>query len=132
MIQSSSHTSDEPRQSLCTAGGTTTAAEDECDLSRVRMDLRLFRELVRGYLDSVGGALEDEEVANLVFSARLITMEIGLRFLTDYLEGDVYFKIHRQGHNLDRARNQFQLVRSMEDQVEEMNAVVEECRACVS
>jgi hypothetical protein len=111
---------------------TTTAAEDECDLSRVRMDLRLFRELVRGYFDSVGGALEDEEVANLVFSARLITMEIGLRFLTDYLEGDVYFKIHRQGHNLDRARNQFQLVRSMEDQVEEMNAVVEECRACVS
>jgi len=110
----------------------TTAAEDECDLSKVRMDLRLFRELVRGYLDSVGGALEDEEMANLTFSARLITMEIGLRFLTDYLEGDVYFKIHRQGHNLDRARNQFQLVRSMESQIDEMDAVVEECRACVS
>ncbi|MDE0820061.1 MAG: mucin desulfatase, partial [Opitutales bacterium] len=68
----------------------------------------------------------------LTFSARLITMEIGLRFLTDYLEGDIYFKIHRQGHNLDRARNQFQLVRSMESQIDEMDAVVEEYRACVS
>ena len=102
----------------------TTAAEDERDLEKVRMDIRLFRELVRGYLGAVGGALEDEEVRNLAFSARLITMEIGMRFLTDFLEGDVYFKIHRDGQNLDRARNQFQLVRSMEAQVDEMEAVV--------
>ncbi|MBT5690853.1 MAG: mucin desulfatase, partial [Opitutae bacterium] len=82
--------------------------------------------------DSVGGALEDEEVDNLAFSARLITMEIGLRFLTDFLEGDIYFKIRHKMHNLDRARNQFQLVRSMEAQIKEMEAVVEESRSCVS
>ena len=110
----------------------TTAAEDEADLSRVRMDLGLFRELVRGYLDAVGGALEEAEVRNLAFSARLITLEIGMRFLTDHLEGDVYFKVHRVGHNLDRARNQFALVRSMEAQASEMEQVVEDCRACVS
>ena len=106
----------------------TTAAEDERDLNKVRMDIQLFRELVRGYLDAVGGALEDQEIRNLAFSARLITMEIGMRFLTDFLEGDIYFKIHREGHNLDRARNQFQLVRSMEAQVDEMEAVVEKYR----
>ncbi len=110
----------------------TTAAEDEPDLEKVRMDIRLFRELVRGYLGAVGDALEDEEVRNLAFSARLITMEIGMRFLTDFLEGDVYFKIHRDGQNLDRARNQFQLVRSMEAQMNEMEAVVEEYRQCAS
>lgn len=106
----------------------TTAAEDERDLNKVRMDIQLFRELVRGYLDALGGALEDQEIQNLAFSARLITMEIGMRFLTDFLEGDVYFKIHRDGHNLDRARNQFQLLRSMEAQVDEMEAVVEKYR----
>ena len=106
----------------------TTAAEDERDLNKVRMDIQLFRELVRGYLDALGGALEDQEIRNLAFSARLITMEIGMRFLTDFLEGDIYFKIHREGHNLDRARNQFQLVRSMEAQVDEMEAVVEKYR----
>ncbi len=110
----------------------TTAAEDEADLDRVRMDLSLFRELVRGYLDAVGGALEEAEVRNLAFSARLITLEIGMRFLTDHLEGDIYFKIHRDGHNLDRARNQFALVRSMEAQAREMELIVEECRSCVS
>ena len=106
----------------------TTAAEDERDLNKVRMDIQLFSELVRGYLDALGGALEDQEIRNLAFSARLITMEIGMRFLTDFLEGDIYFKIHREGHNLDRARNQFQLVRSMEAQVDEMEAVVEKYR----
>ena len=78
------------------------------------------------------GALEEAEVRNLAFSARLITLEIGMRFLTDHLEGDVYFKVHRVGHNLDRARNQFALVRSMEAQASEMEQVVEDCRACVS
>ena len=106
----------------------TTAAEDERDLNKVRMDIQLFRELVRGYLDALGGALEDQEIRNLAFSARLITMEIGMRFLTDFLEGDIYFKIHRESHNLDRARNQFQLVRSMEAQVDEMETVVEKYR----
>ena len=110
----------------------TTAAEDEVDLGRVRMDLGLFRELVRGYLDAVGSHLEEAELSNLAFSARLITLEIGMRFLTDHLEGDIYFKTHREGHNLDRARNQFALVRSMEAQAPEMEGVVEEFRACAS
>jgi hypothetical protein len=102
-----------------------SAAEDETDLSRVRMQLPVFAVLVEGYLASAGPLLNETERAYLAFAARLITFEIGLRFLTDFLEGDTYFKIHRSVHNLDRCRCQFALVRSMETQAAEMNAVVE-------
>lgn len=108
---------------------TSPAAEDETDLSRVRMQMPMFEALVQGYLSSAGGFLNEAEIAHLVFSGKLITFEIGIRFLTDYLEGDTYFRIHRPRHNLDRCRTQIALVKSIEEQEETMKAVVEEARA---
>ena len=108
---------------------TVNAAEDEKDLSKVRFSLEYFSELVRGYLESAGDFLTPEEIQLLAFSGRLITFEIGLRFLTDYLEGDVYFKVHRDGHNLDRCRTQFELVRQMEEQSAAMEAIVAKYQA---
>jgi hypothetical protein len=108
--------------------GTNTAAEDERDLDKVRLDLELFDCYTRGYLESVKDLLVAEELEYLPFSAKLMTFECGMRFLTDYLNGDTYFKIHRQNHNLDRARNQFKLVREMEDKMELMKVITEKYR----
>ncbi len=99
-------------------------AEDESDLSRVTMHLPMFESLVAGYLKSAGGFLVAAERGYLAFSAGLITFEIGLRFLTDHLEGDRYYKIHRNGHNLDRARVQFKMVESFERNASAMNRIV--------
>jgi Ser/Thr protein kinase RdoA (MazF antagonist) len=104
---------------------TSPAAEDEQDLSKVRMQFPMFEALVRGYLESAGAFLTPAERKLLGFSGKLITFEIGIRFLTDYLAGDTYFKVHREGHNLDRCRTQFKLVESIERQEEEMNRLVE-------
>ena len=93
---------------------TNTAQEDEPDLSKVRFSMEAFEQYTRGYLDETRDALTDLETANLVFSARLMTFECGMRFLTDYLNGDQYFKIQRAHQNLDRARTQFKLIREME------------------
>lgn len=101
------------------------AAEDEQDLNRVAMQLPCFEALVRGYLSSAGEFLTASEKSLLAFSGKLITFETGIRFLTDHLNGDTYFKIHRQGHNLDRCRTQFRLVASMERQEDAMNRLVE-------
>jgi len=103
---------------------TSFAAEDEEDLARVKMEMDMFRALAAGYLEEAGDFLTEKELELLVFSGRLITLTIGLRFLMDYLEGDVYFRIHRPGQNLDRARVQFALVKSMEDQEEEMEKCI--------
>ena len=102
-----------------------TSAEDETDLSKAGVDMTLFAELVRGYLESAGSFLNDAERNNLAFSARLITFTIGIRFLTDFLAGDVYFKTHRPNHNLDRARVQFRMVEMMEAREEEMRRIVQ-------
>lgn len=99
---------------------TSFAAEDEKDLTRVKLEPGMFRALAEGYLQEAGDFLTPEELDLLVFSGRLITFTIGLRFLTDFLEGDVYFRVHRPGQNLDRARTQFALVRSMEEHEKEM------------
>lgn len=107
--------------------GTCMAPEDETELDRVQVDLTMFAALTEGYLDAVGDILSPAEVENLAFSGRLITFELGLRFLTDYLTGDHYFKTHREGHNLDRVRSQFALVRSMEERAEDMEQVVGRC-----
>ncbi len=104
---------------------TSPAAEDEKDVSKVRMQMPMFEALVSGYLSSARGFLNETEIRHLAFSGKLITFEIGIRFLTDYLEGDTYFKIKRPEHNLDRARTQIALVRSIEEQEEEMNRLVE-------
>ncbi|MDD4817820.1 MAG: aminoglycoside phosphotransferase family protein [Victivallaceae bacterium] len=100
--------------------GTSPAAEDELDLGKVTMRFNMFEALLRGYLTGAAGFLTPEERELLPFSGKLITMEIGARFLTDYLAGDVYFKIHRPAHNLDRCRTQIALAKSIEAQMPEM------------
>lgn len=112
---------------LCRTG-TRPTAEDECDLSRVHMRHDMFEALVRGYLATAGAFLNEAEVDLLGFSAKLITFEVGLRFLTDYLEGDKYFKTHRPEHNLDRARVQFKMVDSFERNELFMERVVKAAR----
>lgn len=103
---------------------TGTAAEDERDLQKVRFQIDMFDALVEGYLAAARDFLVPAEIDHLAFSGRLITFEIGIRFLTDYLEGDVYFKTHRPGHNLDRTRTQFAMVRQMEERAAEMDRIV--------
>jgi hypothetical protein len=103
---------------------TSTAKEDELDLSRVSMQFPMFEALVRGYLGSAGGFLTDAEKDHLVCSGKVITFEQGIRFLTDYLAGDTYYKVHRDSHNLDRCRTQFKLVESIEQQEEAMDRLV--------
>lgn len=104
---------------------TSPAPEDERDLNKVTMQFALYEALVRGYLESAGGFLTPEEKKYIAFSGKLITFEIGIRFLTDHLAGDTYFKVHREWHNLDRCRTQFKLVESIEMQEEKMNELVE-------
>jgi hypothetical protein len=104
---------------------TSPAKEDERDLTKVTMQFPMFEALVRGYLAAAGGFLTPAEKQRLAFSGKLITFEIGIRFLTDYLAGDVYFKVHRDGHNLDRCRTQFKLVESIAQQEDAMNKLVE-------
>ena len=100
------------------------AVEDEPDPSKIEMHIEFFEALLKGYLDSAGAVLTAEEIELLPFSGRLISFEIGLRFLTDYLQGDRYFKTHRAGQNRDRCRKQFKLVSSMERQAEAMQRLV--------
>jgi Ser/Thr protein kinase RdoA (MazF antagonist) len=103
---------------------TSPAPEDELDLSRVHMQLPMFEALVRGYLSTARGFLTKAEKRLLTFSGKLITFETGLRFLTDYLAGDSYYKVHRPDHNLHRSRTQFRLVQSIEQQQEAMDRLV--------
>ena len=104
---------------------TSPAREDETDLSKVTMRFPMFEALIRGYLSSASEFLTEGERRYLPFAGKLITFEIGLRFLTDYLLGDVYFKVHRQQHNLDRCRTQFKLVESIEQHEEQMNRLLQ-------
>jgi thiamine kinase-like enzyme len=101
-----------------------TASEDEKDLSKVGMDINLFRAYSEGYLSETAGTLNDVEKEFLAFSPLLITYTIALRFLTDFIDGDHYFKIHHELHNLQRARAQLQLLKSMEGQYEEMKRII--------
>ena len=106
--------------------GASTAAGDETDLSKVNFDLELYRAYTRGFLSAAGSALTETELETLPDGAWAMTFEVGVRFLTDYLNGDVYFRIKRPRHNLDRARNQFHLALQMEQQREEMGRIVRE------
>jgi len=103
---------------------TNPAAEDERNLSKVVFQLPFFEALVRGYLEAAGAFLTPAERQHLAFAGPLITFEVGLRFLTDHLDGDQYFKVRRPNHNLDRARTQFKLVADMERCRAAMQAVV--------
>ena len=104
--------------------GASTGAEDEQDLTRVELDLNLFEAFTRGYLEGCDGSLTEKEIEMLPMGAKLMTYECGIRFLADFLSGDVYFKIHRENHNLDRARTQFKLVADMEAKWDQMTAIV--------
>lgn len=106
--------------------GAATAPEDEKDLSKVEMDLELFRTYTKGYLEACPGLTANERKM-LPMGAKLMTLECGVRFLTDYLDGDHYFAVHREGQNLDRARTQFKLVRDMESKWQQMHDIVKEC-----
>jgi hypothetical protein len=101
------------------------AAEDEPDLSKVVISVPMFEALAAGYIEAAGSVLSAAERMWLVLSGKLLTYEVGLRFLTDHLEGDVYFRIHRPGHNLDRARAQFALLRALEEMEETLSRIVE-------
>ncbi|MBN2210748.1 MAG: aminoglycoside phosphotransferase family protein [Sedimentisphaerales bacterium] len=105
---------------------TTVAGceEDETDLSKVQADPQRFQAVLEGYLSSAGAFLTPIEREHLVFGGKYMSMIMGTRFLTDYLNGDVYYKIHRPGHNLDRCRVQFQIVASLERQSDALEAMV--------
>lgn len=106
--------------------GASTAAEDETDLEKVRFDMDLYRAYTRGFLHSAGAALTETELDTLPDGAWAMTFEVGVRFLTDYINGDVYFRVKHPRQNLDRARNQFHLALQMEQRREEMGRVVRE------
>ena len=104
--------------------GASTAAEDEQDLSKVDISLEMFEAFAQGFLAEAGAALNAREKELLPMGAKLMTLECGMRFLADHLNGDKYFKVHRENHNLDRARTQFTLVRRMEEKWDEMMGII--------
>jgi Ser/Thr protein kinase RdoA (MazF antagonist) len=108
--------------------GAAAAAEDEPDLEKVALDLGLFERLASGYAETARDFLTALEWDLLPQAGRLITLEQGIRFLTDYLQGDTYYRTHRPGQNLDRARTQLKLVAEMEDKREEMQAILRACQ----
>jgi Ser/Thr protein kinase RdoA (MazF antagonist) len=104
---------------------TNPAQEDTQDLSEVRMRMEYFQAIAQGYLEGCSGCLTPAELDLLPIAGKLMTFECGMRFLTDFLEGDVYFKTHRDQHNLDRCRSQFKLVTSIEQQMDEMKQLID-------
>lgn len=106
---------------------TSPAAEDEENLDKTFLRMPMFEAVVKGYLKASREFITPQEVSKLAFSGLLITLETGIRFLTDYLEGDVYFKTKKERHNLHRARTQLRLVESMEEQMPEMEECVRKC-----
>ncbi len=105
--------------------GASSGSEDEKDLSKIYFDLDKFRAFSEGFLGEVGSCLTAKEREYLPLSALMMTYECGIRFLADYLNGDTYFKIHRPGHNLDRARTQLKLVCDIESKFDEMKRIVD-------
>lgn len=104
--------------------GANHNAEDERDLNKVNFDPELFEVYTRGFLQGAQGVISSQEKEYLPWGARLMTLECGMRFLTDYLEGDHYFAVHREGQNLDRCRTQFKLVSDMEKCWDQMREIV--------
>jgi len=120
-----------PGLSACDFGdairfGASTAAEDETELSKVSLDLGMYRAFLQGYLDACGAALTKKEIEVLPLGAKILTGELAARFLKDYLDGDVYFAVHRPRHNLDRTRTQLKLVYDMEQKWDDMQRILRE------
>lgn len=105
--------------------GASTGAEDETDLDKIQCDMNLFDIYAKGFIEGCAGKLTTKEIELLPLGAKVMTFECGMRFLTDYLQGDTYFKIHRENHNLDRCRTQFKLVSDMEAKWDTMNAIIQ-------
>lgn len=105
--------------------GASTATEDEQDLSKVSCDMELFDLYAKGFIEGCGGKLTEKEIDLMPTGAMVMTFECGMRFLTDYLRGDTYFKIHRENHNLDRCRTQFKLVKDMEAKWDTMREIID-------
>ena len=101
-----------------------TADEDETDISKIEVSLELFEAFTKGFLEALDGSLSKIEMDHLAWGAKIITMENAMRFLADYLNGDVYFKIHKENHNLDRTRCQIALAKSMEEKFDKMQEIV--------
>ncbi len=104
--------------------GGASGAEDEKDLDKIYFQLDKFKSFTKGFIEEVGTKLTKTEAELLPFSVKLLTLECGMRFLTDYLEGDSYFKIHYEGQNLDRCRTQFKLVEDIERKMDDMTEIV--------
>ena len=104
--------------------GASTAAEDEKDLDKVWCDMELFDIYAKGFIEGCGGKLTAKEIEMLPMGAKVMTYECGMRFLTDYLQGDTYFKVHREGHNLDRCRTHIKLIQDMEAKWDIMNDII--------
>ena len=107
--------------------GANTAAEDEKDVSKVSLSLEYFKAYALGYLSTAGESLTAEEINQLAFSSKLMTLECGMRFLGDFINGDVYFKTEYPEHNLVRSRTQFALVADMEKKMAQMQEAVADC-----
>lgn len=106
--------------------GCNSASEDEKDLFKVTFMLDYFKSYAEGFLSEVKNSLNEYEIKYLAFSAKLMTLECGIRFLDDFLDGDKYFKIHKPGHNLDRCKTQLKLVSEIEKHLDEMNEIIYE------
>ncbi len=104
--------------------GANPATEDEKDLSKIKLDIDMFERITGGFLETSREFLNQVEIDHLVFAAKIMIFENCIRFLTDHLAGDVYFKIHREGHNLDRNRTQMTMVKDMEDKMDQLQEIV--------
>ena len=105
--------------------GASSAAEDETDLDKVYVRLEMFEAFAKGFIEGLDHSLTEEEIRSLPMGAYILTLETGIRFLTDYLNGDTYFRTSYAQHNLDRARNQFKLVADMEQKMDQMNMIIQ-------
>ena len=105
--------------------GASSAAEDETDLDKVFVRLEMFDAFAKGFIEGLDHSLTEEEIRSLPMGAYILTLETGIRFLTDYLNGDTYFRTSYSQHNLDRARNQFKLVADMEQKMDQMNQIIQ-------
>ena len=104
--------------------GANPATEDETDLSKIHLDVDMFERIAGGFMSSARDFLNPVEIEHLVFGAKLMVFENCIRFLTDHLAGDVYFKIHRENHNLDRCRTQMTMVADMERKMEQLQSII--------
>ena len=105
--------------------GASSAAEDETDLDKVYVRLEMFDAFAKGFIEGLDHSLTEQEILSLPMGAYILTFETGIRFLTDYLNGDTYFRTSYAQHNLDRARNQFKLVADMEEKMDQMNCIIQ-------